>query len=757
MKNRRFVILLISLTVLAVSCGFFGAFNNPVDPLSDAYQGFMSLDIKDMAVGYQHVLAATNAGPVYSWGWDSYRGVLGWGRTAGTEPTPGKVKNYENAESVRCGDLHSVSVDIDGGLWGWGCNIYHQLGTDASGVILSDEYYTKPVRLRDDVIAAACGSDFSACIDGAGSIYVRGSLGASENYEDGNTTYTADLMMAIPESLTLPDGRTAVDLVCGYNSVVALASDGTVWQWGGLSGGELEYEVFTQIFGLSGVEHISGSGNVFLAAEADGTLWTWGNYDTELWGGDGYYGDNPAAVPLTAAGFTSIAAGRSFALAVTEAGELYGWGENFCGALGLPYWMFNLEEPYRIDSLYDGFDFSGASVYAGRNNAFVNLSDGSLFSWGSNNDGVLGIGKQYAPTMSLDRCRVSFSETGIEIIDAAGGGGFGAALASDGSIWCWGRNDHGQLGLGHTSFTVEPEQVPPGPVITSIAAGVSFSAALDESGTLWGCGENANGQLATGDTTDSSVPVSMLTGVNIYDCGFYHTVAVQGSGSEQKIYAWGDNGCGQLGTGDTTDRDMPTEILGIDAVVTAVSCSDYNSMALDENGHVWTWGDNEYGQIGDGETGVCATPYMLPASLFDGYAVSAIEAGSNSCFATTSDGRLWGWGESYTLGYSWSNDMPDTNIPYVLMDEGAARIAVALEPYGGSQYQIILTEDGTVYFYRAESTLTEYDEGERISDAQGHQMEIKNSDIWSGRNLTSIEGGGGYFYLIDADGALYAF
>lgn len=723
MKTLKGIAVLVAAAVLAASCGFFGAFNNPVDPLSEAYQGYMSVSFTDIAVNTYHVLAAGAAGAAWAWG-SNGSGQLGYGRTGGYVYRPGEVKDLTGIQSVAAGYEHSLAVDESGGLWGWGSNVYHQLGTAAGGGILPEALYDEPVRLRDGILAADGGSYFSAAIDTTGLVSVWGAINTVSD--------TADFDSAVPEALPLPGGRTAVDLVCGSNHMVVLADDGTVWEWGYY--GDSMHEVYRQVTGMGTVECLGGTN---LAAETGGTLWTW------VTGGTGL-----ERIPITASGFSSLASGYDFTLALTDGGELYGWGSNDLGRLGLPYWIFSLEEPCRIDAKYEGFDFTGAKVFAGDVNSFLLLADGSLFSWGGNNYGKLGVGKEFAPTRNLDRFVVDFGSPDVTVTHAYGAGGCGFALDGEGSVWTWGNNDDGRLGLGDTTFRVEPEIIPGLSGCAALSAGYGFAAALDEAGTLWGWGDNEYGQLGTGDTADSAVPVSMLASVTAFDCGSYHIMAVQNDGT---VRSWGYNGYGQLGTGDTTTRKSPAQVFGIDAGITAVACGDLHSLALDVNGNIWSWGHNSYGELGDGSTDDRTTPEMLPSDLFEGQSVAFIEAGNSGSFAVTADGSLWSWGRGFG-GY----DTGSGPFPQKIL-EGITVVAVSYTPGYDWQNLLILAEDGTVYYADISSVLMAYEFDTAIEDVSGNNTSMYRSDLWSGRNLTRIEGGYGHFFLADGSGVLYAF
>ena len=132
--------------------------------------------------------------------------------------------------------------------------------------------------------------------------------------------------------------------------------------------------------------------------------------------------------------------------------------------------------------------------------------------------------------------------------------------------------------------------------------------------------------------------VSGLTGVIALAAGSWHNLALKSDGT---VWAWGDNGSGQLGDGSTTDRSTPVQVSGR---VIAIAAGSYHSLALKSDGAIWAWGSNGSGQLGDGSTSYYnSTP--VPVSGLSG--VIALAAGSSHTLALKSDGTVWAWGSNY--------------------------------------------------------------------------------------------------------------
>jgi len=180
------------------------------------------------------------------------------------------------------------------------------------------------------------------------------------------------------------------------------------------------------------------------------------------------------------------------------------------------------------------------------------------------------------------------------------GGLHSLALKADGSVWAWGRNYSGQLGDGSTRDRNSPGQVSGLTGVTAIASGPdgSHNLALKTDGTVWAWGENGNGQLGDGSTTDRTTPIQVggLTGVTAIAAGGAHSLALTGDGS---VWAWGRNTDGQLGDGTTTERRTPVQVGSLGGVA-AIAVGGYHSLASKSDGTLWAWGNNLYGSLGDG-------------------------------------------------------------------------------------------------------------------------------------------------------------
>ncbi|WP_198134546.1 RCC1 domain-containing protein [Geotalea uraniireducens] len=337
------------------------------------------------------------------------------------------------------------------------------------------------------------------------------------------------------------------------------------------------------------------------------------------------------------------------------------WGYNGFGQLG-DVSLNNSASPVKVSGLVGA---KGVAIGADHSLAFFNNS--TVRAWGYNGFGQLGNGTTTysnipVPVKTLIGTASSINLTGVTAVAA---GGFHSLALKNGTVWSWGENTNGQLGrnVTDTSPLIAGQVMtdPPNGIgltsITRIAAGGSHSLALDSSGAVWAWGYNGYGQLGDGSLVDKKLPVK-LTGITVpvvaIAAGGAFSVAVDNNGA---VWAWGYNGFGQLGNKSTTDSNVPVQVVLEDGTplpnIKAIAAGLDHVLALDSNGAIWAWGYNGLGQLGNNTTINSSTPVQVPAftaalidSPFTVDGVNPILAAGHHTLARKADGTLWAWGDN---------------------------------------------------------------------------------------------------------------
>jgi alpha-tubulin suppressor-like RCC1 family protein len=325
------------------------------------------------------------------------------------------------------------------------------------------------------------------------------------------------------------------------------------------------------------------------------------------------------------------------------------------------------------------------------------------------------------------------------------------------NVWAWGSNGAGQLGDCTTTNRTTPAQVGDLSGVTDVSSGCYHSLALKDDGTVWAWGDNYYGQLGDGTTTDRYTPVQVggLTGVVDVAGGCYHSLAVKDDGT---VWIWGANYWGQLGNG-TWERDVahptPAQVGGLTGVVD-VAGGFHHSLALKDDGTAWAWGDNEYGQLGDGTTTIIRTTPVKVSRLSS---VKSLSGGGLHSLALKDDGTVWAWGANYygQLGNGTRDYDAHPTPAQVILEGGTGGLSGVKDVAAGGLHTLALMDDGTVlaWGYNGHGELGI---GYTSSGDSTYPVQVRANLSWPPKFLSGIVGvsGGTYHSLaLKDDGTVW--
>ncbi|MBN9366115.1 MAG: IPTL-CTERM sorting domain-containing protein [Comamonadaceae bacterium] len=595
-----------------------------------------------IAAGSYHSCALTTAGAVHCWG-SNGNGQLGDGSTT-SQSTPVAVSGLDSGvAAIAAGNSHTCALTTAGAVLCWGFNGSGQLGDG------STTQRTTPVAvsgLGSGVAAIAAGRHHSCALTTAGAVQCWGNNNSGQ-LGDGST-----MGRSTPVAVSGLDSGVAA-ITAGSQHSCARTTAGAVRCWGSNFNGQLGNGTTTDsttpvaVSGLdSGVAAIAAGHNVHTCAlTTAGAVRCWGwNVYGQLGDGSTMGRSTPVAVSSLGSGVATIVAGTSHSCARTTAGAAHCWGDNFFGQLGDGS-TTNRFTPVAVSGLGAGV----AAIAAGDTHSCALTTAGAVLCWGFNGSGQLGDDSTTQRTTPVDVKGVGGSGTLSDVAAIAAGTSHTCALTTAGAVHCWGNNSYGQLGDGSTANRLTPVAVSGlGSGVAAIAVGGSHSCALTTAGAVRCWGKNFVGQLGDDSTTNRYTPVDVkgvggsgtLSDVAAITAGASHSCARTTAGAVQ---CWGDNYYGQLGDGSTTQRTTPVAVSGLGSGVAAIAAGSGHSCALTTAGAAHCWGYNTNGQLGDGSTANRLTPVAVSGL---GSGVAAIAAGSGHSCALTTAGAVRCWGRN---------------------------------------------------------------------------------------------------------------
>jgi len=303
-------------------------------------------------------------------------------------------------------------------------------------------------------------------------------------------------------------------------------------------------------------------------------------------------------------------------LATTKAGAMYAWGGNDNGQLGLNN-RTNYSSPKQIGGLTTWAFVGGSKEQPYSNTSFGIKTDGTLWGWGRNEFGQLGLNNRtYYSSPKQVGSLTTWLQTSSSYASTL-------AVKTDGTLWSWGSGADGILGLGNVTQYSSPKQVGSLTNWALVSAGTKFAIALKNDGTLWSVGgsksDGANGLNSGAAQTSSPQQIGALTTWAKVSAGNNHTVAIKTNGT---IWSWGGNFRGQLGYGGIGNYYSSPKQIGALTTWSKVGSGHYFGGATKTDGTLWAWGYNADGQLGLGNITNYSSPKQV-GSLTNWYDISS--------------------------------------------------------------------------------------------------------------------------------------
>jgi alpha-tubulin suppressor-like RCC1 family protein len=604
-----------------------------------------------LAAGRRHNCVITTRGGVKCWG-ENEDGQLGDGTNTSTS-TAVDVSELPGVISVDAGYNHTCALTSAGLVYCWGNNAEGQLG-DATQTSRNKPV---PVSLTGDMLAISTGTQHS-CAASARAVYCWGIV--DYRMLEGEDVFYFTLKPYPLDLSNLENGERIVGLDSGSDFDCLLTDAGTVYCWGrndqgqlGQGGTSYSSIVPLPVRGFAGrAEQLSVGGSHACVILSEGSVQCWGYNNA---GQLGMEMPHVATEPVTVPGIqdaTSVSAGSYHTCAAVSGNRVFCWGDSRFGQLGG-------DRTLGGGPLNEVAQAAGPvrQVAAGASHSCALRADGTVVCWGNNKSGQLGEQPPApVPTLSptnpgpipTDKKTATPSPTPERLNAAtavAAGRSHTCAVTAAGGVKCWGINEHGQLGNGSWSDSAFPVEVAGlRDRAVDVVAGWGHTCALTTAGGVYCWGYDKNGELGDGGNADRNTPVSVRgleRGVVALEAGDDHTCAVL---ADNTVRCWGFNEYGQLGDGTGENRNIPVPVAGLTNGAVAVAAGWGHTCALTPEGGVRCWGNNHYGQVGDGSEVENQRRPMWVAGLTGG--VKAITADGGQTCALTDRGLVMCWGNN---------------------------------------------------------------------------------------------------------------
>ncbi len=637
--------------------------NTPVAALRGDIPSGVPVDDIASSSSSDHVLVRAG-GVIYAWGSNAY-GQLGIGTTS-AQSTPVRVSMPSAAAgltvtAMSTGDIASYVAFSQGSVYAWGSNGGGQLGDG------STTSHDTPTLMA---VGAVKGGETPTLISGgSGFVLMRTNsghafgVGRSDHGELGFAASSSARTWLAPDRVPASFAETFQAASGSTGSVVVSRAPHVIGLYGTVTftaSALPDGFVLDRTTGIITGTITSASSGTLVALSATGTLAPL-TVDSNAATATGN-----VRLQLADGNFVSVAVGETHSLALDANGNVFAWGSNVMGELG------DGSQTYRVSpvlvALPDGVRIT--KIAAGGASSYALADTGVLYAWGFNDGGQLGDGS----TTRRSKPVTVQIPGGVQIADITAANGVAFALAKSGAIYSWGKNDQGLLGARGISQRSVPGLVDRGVIpasasLVQIAAGASSAYVRDSLGRLYSWGYNVYGQLGDGSTVSRSAPVAVgsgamangttVTAVSVSSSGSH----VLATGSDGATYAWGYNAYGQLGDGTASNRSTPVRVTA-GAVPAGVGLAllgagAHFSTAIGSDGLAYAWGRATAGALADGSTTDRLRPTRsLYGAIPGGIGLSAIAAGNGFSLMLAADGFIYSAGinSSGQLGVGSTSD-----------------------------------------------------------------------------------------------------
>ena len=645
-----------------------------------------------------------------------------------------KTEIEDTIKDISVGNYHVLALSETGKVYAWGYGENGQLGIGSgynheSPVVVTDIYKNQ----LQDIVKVEAGENVSFAITSKGKVYAWGNgyssraqlLDLPENAVDITSKYvlTGDgkvYDISTKEQLSIV-GKI-VDLDEGTNHTVMLTNDGRAYAIGDNTYGQLSNgnnvpsetspvavrkdseNIFT------GIKEIKAGDKTTVIVTTDGKVYACGMNDNNELGIENkeILDVNTPQENKNIENVISANIGVNHVVAIKENGEVYAFGYGKNGELGnrndnnsiTPVMVGNdiirtntnnvvlkVNQQTTIEGYVDYFNIFNNDIkninYTSKDTSVATLEE---IQENHNNDETQNESKKFKIKLSGKKTGTTIVTANQENTDNIGviqvevvpeteneitispnvitNGSHTISLREDGKVFTWGDNTYGQLGNGTVITSDEPVEVtfPEGTIITQIAAGENHNVALDSNGNVWTWGRNNNYQIGnTRENQYTPYKVSNLPKVIKIAAGNNNTMVIT---ENNELYAWGLNAYGDLGLGTYTNKVLPKKVKGVHDIID-ISGGKSHYIVLNRAGEVFATGSNLYGQLGIGNNEIGKINEFQKVEIKD--KIGTIDAGDISNIATTVDGYVYTWGgNTYsTLG---TEDEGNKNVPTKLKD-----------------------------------------------------------------------------------------